>query len=257
MKLSGKRNKDCYVYLEDGVIIEEDKNDNDLKIMDTDDSRDSLTNSNSQNNDFYDQISKHISSMPSKKTFNKILVGSITIISVLLIINIFGLLKAIKQDSSNEFNFTINNLNNNKETKEELFFLADVIYNSNCNLKDYYDSLYKEITNYNNHSFNKKILDIQKNIQQDLNDVNRLDEFVSKKTFDSPIEIVNNRFTNIYELTEKLLNSSNSQLINLYNSYANNEISLQKKLTTTLSAYFEYLKIEHKITNDNTIIYNK
>lgn len=261
MKLSRQRDKDCYVFLEDGQIVEEEKDKDSLKIMNEDSNsfneNDPLDNAVNNQKDFYDNLSQHINSLPKKKTFNSILIAVISIVGVLLAFNIFGLLKSIQENSYNQLNIGLSNITASEEDKEELFFISDVIHNSNSNIKEYYDELNSLIQNNNSYTFNKDVLKIQNKIQTDLNDVNSLKEYVTYANFERPIEILKTRFENIFELCTTLTNNSNSSNIENYNSYAQKEIELQNNLVATLSSYFEKLNIEYKITNDNTLVYNR
>lgn len=266
MKLSGRRDKDYYIYLEDGVIREEQREGNEIKIMNEDSNSDfNNTNPNSPNNsnnpnvnsDFYDNLSKHIPSMPKKRVFNRILLISITVILLLLAVNVIGLFNAIQKDSSNQFELTTGSFGNVSKAKDELFFLADVIHNSNTHLKDYYDSLYTLAQKPNNNDLNKEISKIKDGINIDLQDANRLNQFVDEKGFNSPIQILINRFNNVNELADKLLSSPSSQYINLYNTYAEKEISFLKELTNSIQSYFEFFNIEYQVNDDNTFVYTK
>lgn len=261
MKLNKQRDKDCYIFLEDGQIVEEEKDKDSLKIMNEDSSSfnedNCLNESNTNQKDFYDNLSQHVNSLPKKKTFNRILIITISIIAILLAFNIFGLLKSIQQDSYNELNLGLNNFTASEKNKEELFFISDVIHNSNSNIKEYYDELNKLIQNYNQYSFSREVLNIQKKIQVDLNDVNSLGNYVNYKNFEMPISILKARFENISDLCTVLTGSSYSSNTENYNSYAKKEIELQSNLISTLSTYFEKLNIQYKITSDNTLIYNK
>lgn len=260
MKLNNKRDKDCYVFMEDGIIREEDKDNDTLKIMNDDSDFDSSGNDEKKalvNEELYDNISKRISDMPKKKVFNRILIISISIILILLSINIIGLFKAVQEDASSQFTLDISNIKTDNKTKNEFFFLTDVIHNSNNKIKEYYDSINKLVQSSNTNYLSKDIANIQKNIQADLQDVERLNQFVNKKSFAQPIKILNDRFSNISELTNKILNSPSSQYINIYNEHARKEISFQENLTVCLKGYFEYFKIEYRINNENAFVYIK
>lgn len=261
MKLNRQRDKDCYIFLEDGQIVEEEKDKDSLKIMNENSNslneNDPLNQTANTQNDFYDNLSQHINSLPKKKTFNRILIILISIIVILLGFNIFGLLKSVQKDSYNQLNIGLNNITANEENKEELFFISDVIHSSNSNIKEYYDELNSLVQNSNNYSFSKDILKIQNKIQADLNDVNSLGEYVTYDKFEKPIIILKNRFENVFELCTVLLNKPSSSNIENYNSYAKKEIELQSNLISTICSYFEKLNIEYKITNDNTFVYTK
>ena len=266
MKLNKQRDKDCYIFLEDGQIVEEEKDKDSLKIMNNDSNSfnkdnclkdNCLNEANTSQKDFYDNLSQHVSSLPKKKTFNRILISVISIIIILLAFNIFGLLKSVQEDSYNQLNLGLNHFTASEKNKEELFFISDVIHNSNSNIKGYYDELNSLIQNSNNYSFSTDVLKIQKKIQTDLNDINSLREYVTYDNFEKPITILKDRFENVFELCTFLLNKPSSSNIENYNSHAKKEIELQNNLISTLSSYFEKLNIEYKITNDNTLVYSK
>lgn len=258
MKLSRQRNKDYYVYLEDGQIVEEEKDKDSVKIMNENSNSFNDINKTSDNQkDFYDNISKHISHLPKKKTFNKIFLILISTIMLLLAFNIIKIFKYVQQDSFNELNIGLTHFTANEKNKEDLFFISDVIKNSNSNIKEYYDELNIIVQNNNSISFKSDILEIQSRIQNDLNDVNNLNSYVDYNNFEKPISILKNRFNNVFDLCTILLNNSNSSNINNYNSYAQKEIELQNNLILILCTYFEKLNIEYKILDDNTFVYDE
>lgn len=264
MKLNKKRDKDCYIYLEDGVIKEEDKNKDSFKIMDEQEQKlDSKNNTNPNDSDearpidFYDNLSKYIPSLPSKKTFNKVLISLITVIAIILTFITVHLFVSVKKDSSNELNFNISNFKNTDRDKEELYFLADVIQNSNKLLKDSYDSIYTLLTtDVDRNAFNNDVLKIKENIQNSIIELNQLNKYITIKNFNVPISILESRFNNISKLCDKLNSNYNSNNINFYNSYAKTETLLQKDLINSISYYFDYLDIEYTITNENTLTYS-
>lgn len=256
MKLSRKRKKDYYLFLEDGQIIKEEKNDDSVKIMN--DKADSLNNMNKSTNthkDFYDNISKYINKLPKRSTFNKIFIISISIIMILLAFNLVRIFKYVQNDSFNQLNigeFAVNDKN-----KEDLFFISEVISNSNSHIKKYYDELNIIVQNNNNLSNNSDILNIKSKVQTDLNDIDTLGNYIEYDNFEKPISILKNRFENILNLCDELLNKDSSSYITNYNSFALNEIELQNNLIVTLSSYFDKLEIEYKTINDNTFVYYK
>lgn len=258
MKLSRQRNKDCYVFLEDGQIVEEEKDKDSVKIMNENSNSFNDINKTSNNQkDFYDNISKHINCLPKKKTFNKIFIILISIIMLLLAFNIIKIFKYVQQDSFNELNVGVTHFTANEKNKKDLFFISDVIQNSNSNIKEYYDELNIIVQNNNSISFKSDILEIQSRIQNNLNDVNNLNSYIDYNNFEKPISILRNRFNNVFDLCTTLLNSSSSSNINNYNSYAQKEIELQNNLILILCTYFEKLNIEYKILDDNTFVYDK
>lgn len=255
MKLNKHRNKDYYVFIENGSIVEEEKDKDSLKIMNENSTFSDVENK--QQSDFYDNLLKHTNNLPKKKTFNTIIIVVISVICLLLAFNIFGLLESIQNDSYNQLNIGLNDISVTDESKEEVFFLSDVIHNSNSKLKKYYDDLNSLINNYNNRSFYSEISSIKNKAQIDLNDVNSLNEYLIYKNFEKPIGILKERFENIVELCDSLENANFSQSIKTYNSYAKKEIELQNNLISSISIYFEKLNIEYKITEDNTFVYSK
>lgn len=259
MKRFNKREEDCYVFMEDGVMKEEIKDAEKIKIMQNDkrfDDIDSNEQEEPKTKELYENLSDKFSSMPKRSIFNRILVVAITIVSILLLINIVGLFKAVQQESSNQFSVDVKNIKINNKSRKELFFLTDVIQNSNTKIKNYYDTINSNILNSTG-STSSVISNIEKNIDTDLKDVEKLKQMIDKKDFKQPISILEDRFNNLKTLTRNLLTTQNFKNINLYNQHAQEDISLLNNLTAYIRGYFEYFKVEYSMKDDSTFIYIK
>lgn len=257
MKLR-KKDKDYYLFIEEGEIIEEEKDKDSLKIMnDSSIENNSSTENSRTQNDFYTNLSKYINCLPKKSTFNKILLITISLISVLLAFNIIGILKTVQDDSINNLNTELDNVKITQKDKEQVLFISTVISNSNTNIKGYYDVL-RDLIQYNSgdtYYYNKCIADIQSKASKDLNDLYTLNEYIDIELFSKPISILESRFSNIVKLCEILLNNNKSSNINEYNNYANNEIDLGKQQIDNLSNYFKKLNIKYEINDSHSLVY--
>lgn len=259
MKLNKQKNKDYYVFLEDGEIIEEEKDKDSLKIMNHHDSDNSDSINNEDNSkkqkDFYDNLSKYCNKLPNKKTFNIIILSLISIISILIIFNIIGIVKSVHDTSMDDFNLNSTSIKISSKDREQLFFMANIVKNSNSSLKNYYDDINKLIKQSNGQFLNSRINQTKNDIENNLNELKTLNQYVDVKLFNSVIKLLEDRFNNALELCVILSNPASSSNIENYNYYASKEIELQKEQILILSKYFDKLKIEYEITSDNSLIY--
>lgn len=246
-----RKNKDYYLsFDEQGDLIKEEKDNDSIKIME-----DNNTNINIQN-DFYDNLSKFVKKLPDKKLFNKILIYLITGILILLTINILGLAQSIQKNSYTELNNSILNITTEDLNKEDIFFLSDIISNSNSNIKQYYNSL-NNIIILKNNTKNSDIRDIKNNIQKDIEELNNLDKDKSYKKFKEPISLLIKRFNILVDLCDKISDTNNNKQAQYYNNSAKKEIELKKSLMSIIKIYFDNLNIEYSIMKDGTFFYTK
>lgn len=241
MKLNKTANKDYYLYLENGEITTEEKDENSIKIMDDN----TKENSNKQF-DFYENLSKYTSKLPSKRTFNKILTIFLSIVSLLLIIVSIDFAKNIKWC-----------LTDKTQIIEQSHDYIDNIGYINQNLNRYYKTLYSKLLNNTNYSLSKDILTIENMIKDDLNTLKTLKESKNNELFKESTKIIEKRLNNMLDLCSTLEDTSDSKYIFIYNSYAKVEIEEQSKFIKEISSCFDKLGIKYSIRDDYSIIYTK
>ena len=242
MKINKERDKDCYLYLNNGEIIEEEKGESDIKIMDNNPSN------QNKSKDLYDNLLEYTDKLPSRKTFNRILITIITIICVALTFSLIRISKSLSIS---------NNLTNNSKAIEDTHLLVDIIQNSNKCLLDYYDTISTLIIKEKTSDLDKKIVSIKEMVSQDLIDIKSVDKYISSRSLNNAIDILEKRFNNVLDLCEELKNNSNSKYSDIYNTYANIEIKEQSKLVKELVNQFDNLNIEYTIDENNSITYKK
>lgn len=236
-----ERDKDCYLYINNGEIIEEEKGEADIKIMEN--------NPNEiKPKDLYDNLLEYTDKLPSRKTFNRIL---ITVISVICIALVFSLIRVSKSLS------VTNNLTNTNKATEDTYFIADIIQNSNKCLSDYYNTINTLIVRDKINDLDKKIISIKEMVNQDLTDISSVDKHISSKSLKKSIDILEVRFKNLLALCNALESNSSSKYVDIYNTYANIEIEEQSKLIKELTNQFDILDIEYTIDKNNSITYKK
>lgn len=245
MKINKERDKDCYLYINNGEIIEEEKEGSDIKIMENNPNK--IDNKN-KSKDLYDNLSEYTNKLPNRKTFNRIL---ITVVSIICIALIFSLVRVSKSLSVS------NNLTNTNKAIEDTYFIADVIQNSNKCLLDYYNGISTLIIRDKINDLDKKIISIKEMVNQDLIDISSIDKHISSKSLKNAIDILKIRFKNLLALCEALESNPSSKYVDIYNTYANIEIEEQSKLIKELTNQFDILNIEYTVDSNNSITYKK
>lgn len=241
MKFNKERDKDCYLYISNGEIMEEDKVDVGIKTMSQE------SNIKPKEKDLYDKLSEYTDKLPKKKVFNRILIGVISLVCICLF---FSIAKIMKSTS------TLNDLTSNPQKIEEVYLVANTIENSNKYILDYYNTINNLIVN-NRSDLNGQVSSIKNMITTDLNDIKTLYSHINLKSLESSINILENRFNNLLSLCNSLTISHSSNKSEIYNKYVKTEIELLSNQISDITKIFDSFYIEYSIDKNNSIIFKK
>ena len=241
MKFNKERDKDCYLYISNGEIMEEDKIDTDIKTMSQE------SNIKPREKDLYDKLSEFTDKLPKKKVFNRILIGIISLICISLF---FSIAKIIK------YTFISNDLINNPQKIEEVYLIADTIQNSNKYLLEYFNTVNNLIRN-NRTDLNSQVLSMKDTAIKDLNDIKSLNSYITSKELKESISILEYRFKNFIDMCTSISTNFNSNNVTVYNSYTKTEIEQLELQITKIKEVFDNFNIKYSVNSNNYISYNR
>ena len=241
MKFNKERDKDCYLYISNGEIMEEDKVDTGVKTMSQE------SNIEPKEKDLYDKLSEYTDKLPKKKVFNRILIGVISIVCICLFFSVAKIMKAT---------FISNDLTNNPNKIEEVYLMADTIQNSNKYLLEYFNTVNNLVQN-NRSDLNGQVTSLKNMAIKDLNDIKSLNDYVSLKQLKDSISILESRFNNFIDMCTSISTNSNSNSIDIYNSYTKIEIEKLELQINKIKETFDNFNIYYTINSNNSISYNK
>lgn len=140
---------------------------------------------------------------------------------------------------------------------EEFKFLTDVVIASASDSIDSYDSL-KELASTKDKlgysEYKERIQSIKENAQRNLNDVNSLSSYIEVKNYKEIISCLEERYVNLINLCDSLLEARSENTINTYNKYVPQEVSVIGNLNNAIIEKAEELNIDYKVENEKIIL---
>lgn len=241
MKFNKERDKDCYLYISNGEIMEEDKVDTGIKTMSQE------SNIEPKEKDLYDKLSEYTDKLPKKKVFNRILIGVISLVCICLFFSIAKIMKST---------FISSDLANNPQKIEEVYLMADTIQNSNKYLLEYFNTV-NNLVQSNRSDLNGQVTSLKNMATKDLNDIKSLNDYISSKELKESISILESRFKNFTDMCTSISTNSASNSITIYNDYTATEIEQLKLQMTKIKEIFDNFNIYYTVNSNNSISYNK
>lgn len=280
-----KRDKDCYIFIENGAIKEEEKVDNHIKIIKENNSNSdidlTMCDINLNSSEYAHYVADNISNkLREEESCDKNIIeylyklynGKIPKVYLQKILNTFSILtmciliftsipiiKNITNKSKFEANLmekTIQYNRNLKKDKESFEFLLNIIKTSNSNINTYYKELKSSVNSESDEMsfiYSRKISDCKKYIERDLEDIYKLDSYINTKIYENIINILIERYKLLINLCDKLLISSIEEQSQIYNSYANREKILLEELFDLSILYLQSYNISYNVDEHKNI----
>lgn len=273
--------QDYYIKLDEGNIVESSKSSNHLDIMNDNNelnnediphynspeyaeyiskiNKDSLKeiSMESVNNDNIAlKIKDEANKKYSKKQMQVFIFVLISILFIASIITVGFMFKSVSSSSSTTGTF----IGSSSKDLEELDFLTKVIVASGENSLSNYDKL-KEVaiskSNIDSNIYNVKIEEVKKLSQKDLDEVNTLKDYITIRNYADIVDVLKLRYENTIELCNKMLTSTGSNLVSVYNNYAKVEIEIIDRLNREFMEKLDQFNISYEFKDGSIILNDK
>lgn len=273
--------QDYYIKLDEGNIVESSKSSNHLDIMNDNNelnnediphynspeyaeyiskiNKDSLKeiSMESVNNDNIAlKIKDEANKKYSKKQIQVFIFVLISILFIASIITVGFMFKSVSSSSSTTGTF----IGNSSKDLEELDFLTKVIVASGENSLSNYDKL-KEVaiskSNIDSNIYNIKIEEVKKLSQKDLDEINTLKDYITIRNYADIVDVLKLRYENTIELCNKMLTSTGSNLVSVYNNYAKVEIEIIDRLNREFMEKLDQFNISYEFKDGSIILNDK
>ena len=273
--------QDYYIKLDEGNIVESSKSSNHLDIMNDNNelnnediphynspeyveyiskiNKDSLKeiSMESVNNDNIAlKIKDEANKKYSKKQMQVFIFVLISILFIASIITVGFMFKSVSSSSSTTGTF----IGNSSKDLEELDFLTKVIVASGENSLSNYDKL-KEVaiskSNIDSNIYNIKIEEVKKLSQKDLDEINTLKDYITIRNYADIVDVLKLRYENTIELCNKMLTSTGSNLVSVYNNYAKVEIEIIDRLNREFMEKLDQFNISYEFKDGSIILNDK
>lgn len=271
--------QDYYIKLDEGNIVESSKSSNQLDIMNDNNeinnkdiphynspeyaeyiskiNKDSLKeiSMESVNNDNIAlKIKDEAKKKYSKKQIQIFIFALISILFIASIITVGFMFKSVSSSGSTPDTF----IGSSSKVLEEFDFLTKVVVASGENSISNYDKL-KELAvsknNIDSDIYNIKIEEVKKLSQKDLDEVNTLKDYITIENYVDIVDVLKLRYENIIELCNKMIISTSSNVISVYNNYAKVEIEIIDILNREFMNKLDQFNISYEF-KDGSIILN-
>lgn len=270
--------QDYYIKIDDGNIIEKDKLNNQLDIMndniqfESEDiphynspeyadyisklSKDSLKeiSMESVNNDNIAlKIKDKAKKKYSKKQLQIFIFALILVLFIASIITVGFMARSISQGNAPGITAGYS-----AKDLEDFDFLAKVIVASNNNSTSNYDKL-KEFSiskrDLDSSIYNIKIEGVKKLSQKNLDEVAMLKNYINVENYSDITSLLELRYENIMDLCNELISSRGDNVISAYNKYAKVEIEIIDTLNKKFIERLDQFNIPYEL-KDNSIVLN-
>lgn len=265
-----KESEDFYIKINDGEIVTENKtgnidfinkNTNSKQVDAVPDytspeyveyiskiNRDSLREINSEdinNIETVSNIRKEIKEKYPKKKIQLFIFALIIILFIAIVAVSGSMIKSVS-------NVNMQGVN------EEFKFLTDVAIASKNDSISSYNSLKelastKDVLSY--FDYKEKVQSIKENAKRNLNDVNSLDSYIQVKNYKKIISHLEERYYNLIELCDKLLEVGNVNAVYIYNTYVPKETTISENLDTAIIEKAKEFNIDYKVEDEKIILY--
>lgn len=271
---------DYFIKIDDGDIVEQEKEKNELYIMndDTKNQLDDIPHYNSPeyaeymsklNKDSLKEISmesinsdsithkikEEANKKYSKKQIQTLLFGLIGILFVASLMT-FGFM--IKDSGLANNSASVTNNTPTEKEMSDLSFMLNVVSTSNKTSLEYYNEL-KElaVNNRSNSSLIKsKIEEISKLSKENLNEVYSLKNYIDADNYGDIIAQLKSRYDNIIDLCNTLYIKDYNEHKSIYNKHAKAEIKIIDTLNMEIIKKLDYFGIPYKVENNSIIFDN-
>lgn len=275
-----KDDEDYYIKVDDGNIVKENKTKDIDFINDTIESQsDDMPHYNSpeyaeyiskinkdslkeismesvNNDNIALKIKDEANKKYSKKQIQVFIFVLISILFIASIITVGFMFKSVSSSSSTTGTF----IGNSSKDLEELDFLTKVIVASGENSLSNYDKL-KEVaiskSNIDSNIYNIKIEEVKKLSQKDLDEINTLKDYITIRNYADIVDVLKLRYENTIELCNKMLTSTGSNLVSVYNNYAKVEIEIIDRLNREFMEKLDQFNISYEFKDGSIILNDK